>query len=260
MVDQAVTPSFFRPGTLHKDDGMTQSIPFEDGKEQWVLIDSTPATCVQIGLFHYFKDRGPIDLVLSGPNYGRNTTAVFALSSGTIGGAMEGCVCGYRSIALSYAFDSREHDHDLIAAASRVSTKLVEKLMKEWPADVHLYSINVPLRKGVETTKIIYTEMLQNKWTTGSSFKKISAEEEAAMDSDSNERDIRHNQAQNSVDRTPAAASDVRYKWAPNFGDIRKFSEGAGGDGWTIVNGMISVTPLRANFWHLPNYKGEIKL
>jgi tubulin--tyrosine ligase len=48
-----------------------------------------------------------VDLVLSGPNFGRNTTAIFALSSGTIGGALEGAVCGKKAIALSYAFDSR---------------------------------------------------------------------------------------------------------------------------------------------------------
>ena len=146
IVGQTLTPTYFRPGTLHKDDGMTASRSYDDEKEEWVLVDGTPASCVQIGLFHEFQDRGPVDLVLSGPNYGRNTTAVFALSSGTIGGAMEGAMCGKKSIALSYAFDSRDHDPEVISAASKLSTKLIEKLVNGWPEDVHLYSINVPIR------------------------------------------------------------------------------------------------------------------
>ena len=119
---QILTPTYFRPGTLLKDDGVVSSEPFDDGKEEWILVDGTPASCVQIGLYHEFKDRGPVDLVLSGPNFGRNTTAVFALSSGTIGGALEGAVCGKKAIALSYAFDSREHDAEILAAAAKLST------------------------------------------------------------------------------------------------------------------------------------------
>ena len=86
-------PTYFRPGTLHKDDGLTYTRPKNDGGEEWILIDGTPATCVQIGLYHYFQEKGPIDLIISGPNYGRNSTTVFALSSGTLGAALEGaCV------------------------------------------------------------------------------------------------------------------------------------------------------------------------
>lgn len=81
LIGAAVKPTYFRPGTLHKDDGTTHEFPRghidgeddEDGDE-WVLIDSTPASCVQIGLYHFFQERGPIDMVVSGPNYGRNST------------------------------------------------------------------------------------------------------------------------------------------------------------------------------------------
>ena len=61
-----VKPTYFRPGTLHTDDGTTHSRPRRDGGDEWVLIDGTPASCVQIGLFHYFEDKGPIDMVISG--------------------------------------------------------------------------------------------------------------------------------------------------------------------------------------------------
>lgn len=261
MVGQTLTPTYFRPGTLHEDDGVTSDRPFKGDGEQWILIDGTPASCVQIGLHHFFKDKGPIDLVLSGPNYGRNTTAVFALSSGTIGGALEGAMNGTRSIALSYAFDSREHDPEIIAKASKLSTKLIEKLVNDWPNDVQLYSINVPLRKDVESKKIVYTEMLQNRWVSGSSFEELPPD---ADDDDPNteEQIIREGGEGDGDNRTTVARTiHRRFKWSPNFADVRKSVADAGkGDGWEVLQGNITVTPLVANFWHLPHYTGEIKL
>jgi len=260
MVGQTLTPSYFRPGTLHQDDGITQDRPFKDGGEEWILLDGTPASCAQIGLWHLFNDRGPIDVIVSGPNYGRNTTAVFALSSGTLGAAMEGATMGKKSIAISYAFDSREHDPDIIAAASRVSTKLVEKFVHEWPEDVHVYSINVPLRSGVEEQLITYTDMIQNRWTSGSSF---TALKEGARDADpdTEELKIRDRDQTNKTDTPPTLRDHVTFKWAPNFADVRDASAAAGkGDGWHVLQGHVTVTPLRANFWHLPHYQGEIKL
>jgi 5'/3'-nucleotidase SurE len=52
------------------------------------LIAGTPSTCTNIGL-HYVAEDTPFDLVIAGPNFGRNSSTVFTLSSGTIGGAME---------------------------------------------------------------------------------------------------------------------------------------------------------------------------
>jgi tubulin---tyrosine ligase len=49
----------------------------------------TPSTCTNIGLHHVSGDDAPFDLVISGPNFGRNSSTVFTLGSGTIGGAME---------------------------------------------------------------------------------------------------------------------------------------------------------------------------
>ncbi|KAK5084567.1 putative tubulin--tyrosine ligase pby1 [Lithohypha guttulata] len=262
MVGQTLTPTYFRPGTLHKDDGITQDRPFEDGGEEWILLDGTPASCTQIGLWHLFNDRGPIDVIVSGPNYGRNTTAVFALSSGTLGAALEGATMGKKSIALSYAFDSRDHDPETIAAASRVSTKLIEKFASEWPEDVHVYSINVPLRKGVEEQLITYTDMIQNKWTSGSSFTVL---KEGADDQDPNTEELKIRDAGKSADAAngekPTYRDHVTFKWSPNFADVRDASLAAGkGDGWHVLQGHITVTPLKANFWHLPHYTGEIKL
>lgn len=239
IVGQTLTPTYFRPGTLHKDDGVTAERPFHEEDEEWVLIDGTPASCVQIGLHHVFKDQ-TFDVVVSGPNYGRNTTAVFALSSGTLGGAMEGAMSGMKSIGLSYAFDSREHDPEIIAAASKLSTKLIEKLVREWPEDVHLYSINVPLRKGVESTKILYTEMLQNRWLTGSSFEEVPLEEEN-HDPNQEEVSIRQQEDENGPPQKPRRRAHGKFKWSPNFADIRKaVTDAQRGDGWEILQGNVT--------------------
>ena len=239
MVGETLTPTYFRPGTILKDDGITSDRPFNDGGEEWTLIDGTPASCTQIGLHHLFKDRPPIDLVISGPNYGRNTTAVFALSSGTIGGAMEAAMNGLRSIALSYAFDSREHDINIISQASRLSTRLIEKLVKQWPHDVHLYSINVPLRDGVEKNTILYTEMLQNRWI-GSSFTEL-PEEADDKDPNEEERIIRDASETNGTGAPVPRRAHRKFKWSPNFADVRKSVNDAGrGDGWEVLQGNVT--------------------
>lgn len=68
LVGKTVTPTYFRPGTLHADDGTTHDRPRPDGDDgdEWVLVDGTPASCAQIGIHHYFQEKGPIDLVVSG--------------------------------------------------------------------------------------------------------------------------------------------------------------------------------------------------
>jgi tubulin---tyrosine ligase len=242
IIGQTLTPTYFRPGTLHKDDGVTSHHPLDDGKEEWVLVDGTPASCVQIGLWHLYRDRGPVDIVVSGPNYGRNTTALFSLSSGTIGGALEASVCGKKAIALSYAFDTREHDPEVIAAASKVSQGLIEKLAQDWPEDVHLYSVNVPLRKNVSEAKILYTHMLQNRWTTGSSFEEVEVDEEA--DPSEQEKEIREGERNGSSGegKGPVARrKQKKFKWAPKFTDVHESVRvaGPGNDGWAVKEGIV---------------------
>lgn len=250
LVGATVKPTYFRPGTLHQDDGTIHHLPRgadgeDDGGEgdEWILIDSTPASCAQIGLYHYFQDKGPVDLVVSGPNYGRNTTALFALSSGTIGGAMEAAVCGVRAIALSFAFSSRTHDPVMIAEASRLSVRLIDHLYKNWAGDVDVYSINVPLEPGVENGKIIYTTILDNQWTSGSSFQAIDAES-SGEGPDLQEQKLRQSgESEPTANQTKDKAPKYRhmhFKWAPNFQDVYKSVENSaeGNDGWAVKNGI----------------------
>ncbi|KAL2021254.1 hypothetical protein VTK56DRAFT_7333 [Thermocarpiscus australiensis] len=226
------------------------------GTEEWILVDGTPASCVQIGLYHFFRDRGPVDLVVSGPNYGRNTTAVFALSSGTLGGALEAAICRRRAVALSYAFFSRNHDPVIIAKASRQSVRVIEALVRDWPRDgsVDLYSVNVPLVETLEEGKVLFTGMLQNYWDEGSCFTEV----EGSVDGeDEDEERIREGEGDGSEEDGPnggakmACHTHKHFRWSPRFADVYRSVDEAppGNDGWAVKEGHTSVTPLKANFF-----------
>jgi tubulin--tyrosine ligase len=242
MIGKTLKPTYFRPGTLHKDDGTTHSKPLPAGapeQEEWILVDGTPASCVHIGLYHYFQDRGPVDLVVSGPNYGRNTTAVFGLSSGTLGGALEAAVCRRKSIAISYAFFSRNHDPEIIAGASKISVRVIEYLYKNWGENVDLYSVNVPLVEGVNERKVLWTAILQNYWKSGSCFQEIEDEE-----GDANEEEQRIRQGEGLSEENGSEGSVSRhkhkhFKWSPRFTDVYQSVEeaGPGNDGWVVKEG-----------------------
>ncbi|KAI0594147.1 hypothetical protein F4775DRAFT_606752 [Biscogniauxia sp. FL1348] len=309
MIGQTVKPLYYRPSATfdpspsaaHKAQGTTYTRPSqhrrngdasgsgaekkdetanggaaEEEEEEWILVDGTPASCAQIGLHHFFQDKGPVDLVVSGPNYGRNTTAVFALSSGTLGGALEAAVCRKKSVALSYAFFTRNHDPSIIGAASRHSVRVIERLYAQWPSDnsVDLYSVNVPLIEGVETRKTLYTPMLQNYWGSaedgGACFEEVEGsvggedeeeerirEDEEATTLTAGEGDLSNGTTKAAADKKKQGKDDAyprhrHFKWAPRFADVYKSVEDAapGNDGWAVKEGFTSVTPMKANFWH----------
>lgn len=245
IIGQTVKPSYFRPGGLHEDNGVVAHRPSREG-DDWILVDGTPASCVQIGLYHFFQDRGPVDLVLSGPNYGRNTTACFSLSSGTLGGALEAAVCKRKAVALSYAFNSRIHDPVIIAAASRLSVKLVEYLFANWDADTDLYTVNVPLVEGVEDNKVLWTDILQNYWGSSSCFEAVDDEE--VDDAAEEEQWIREGEVDKTAERRPVTRHvHKHFKWAPRFTDVFKSVEDSepGNDGWAVKEGFTRYAPCR---------------
>ncbi|KAM7197357.1 tubulin-tyrosine ligase [Rhypophila sp. PSN 637] len=284
MIGQTVKPTYYRPpgpdlpaaglvpagtdqssgnhehGEGGQSHGTTHTRPStKPGTEEWILVDGTPASCVQIGLYHFFQDRGPIDLVVSGPNYGRNTTAVFALSSGTLGGALEAAVCKRRAIALSYAFFTRNHDTAIIKKASRQSVRVIEALWKNWPNDgsVDLYSVNIPLLEGLEEGKVLYTGMLQNYWGEGSCFTEVEGSVDGEVEDEERIREGEgregiNQENQNGDGKLGKPHAHKHFKWSPRFTDVYKSVDEAppGNDGWAVKEGHTSITPLKANFWH----------
>ncbi|KAK6512340.1 hypothetical protein TWF481_001228 [Arthrobotrys musiformis] len=252
------TPKFYHPDT-----DTTESTPRTDGGEEWVLIDGTPASCTQIGLFHLFQD---VDLVVSGPNFGRNSSAVYALSSGTLGGSLEAALSGAKSISVSYAYKTRTHEESTIQSASDISTKIIEHLYKNWPSDnsVDIYSVNVPLEEDVYHARILYTHILQNTW--GGCYKAIQTKEEDE-DPGKVEKDSRDgvstpaggDRSEEEKDRDKLMEK-YRFKWAPRFVDVEKAAKeesARGSDAWALMQGFISVTPLKANFMHASAQIGE---
>ncbi|KAH0542716.1 hypothetical protein FGG08_002951 [Glutinoglossum americanum] len=288
IVGALVKPTYYRPGKLPTDEGTIHDRPLPPGSsgEEWILVDSTPASCVQIGLYYFFQDRGPIDLVVSGPNYGRNSTAVFSLNSGTIGGAMEAAICRKPGIAISFAFYSRHYDPDTVAAASQQGLRVIEHLSANWGSGVDLYTVNVPLLPDVVNRKVLYTHMLQNYWSSGSSFQEVNVEDEE--NPAEHEMDIRENESA----ADGSATMEIRhkhkhFKWAPRFSDVFQSVDESepGNDGWAVKEGYTryekrtstfdlyfqetndadlstgnSVTPLKANFMHANGFTGELKL
>ncbi|KAK5711471.1 hypothetical protein LTR17_018407 [Elasticomyces elasticus] len=238
----------------------------------WILVNSTPASCAQLGLSKYFfQTRPAIDLVISGPNYGRNTTAVFALSSGTLGAALEAAVCGARAIALSFAFFDRNTASDIVQEACEHSVKICEYLATNdsvtW-GDGRLYSVNTPLQKGVKEKPVRFTKMLQNEWREGACFQELpasssvdgpEAEESRLRRQESSEGDS----TANSGTGTPAQQWRPRhFKWAPRFTDVYESVKraGPGSDGWAVAEGETSISAIRANFMHAGPIEGEVKL
>ncbi|EGY20668.1 TTL domain-containing protein [Verticillium dahliae VdLs.17] len=193
-----------------------------DPTKHWLLVDGPPASCIQLGLFHTGSGSA-FDLVISGPNHGRNSGALHTLSSGTVGGALEAALCGRRAIALSFGSKEVQTDRRITDACLR-SCALVEELAREWAPGVELYSVNVPMIDSLTTCPARYTKVAANRWSKGSLF----APGETQDDTE----------------------GTLRFRWAPDLADVHRSAEvsEAGEDLWCSLNESISVTPLKANF------------
>lgn len=235
FVGHDITAEYIYPalnGTYDYEGPFEQSQSDEKDNE-WVLLNGTPASCANIGIAHLFKDKGPVDLVISGPNYGRNCTALYIMSSGTVGAAMEASLCGVKSIGLSYSFRQKgSHNADHITEASRLAVKLIQRLYSEWNNEAQLYTINVPLCDSLsDDTKVLYAPILENQWNASYSAGKVKN-------------------------------GKLTFNWNPDFKACQDSIDNSspGNDGWVVNNDMISVTPLRACFKEAPFEKSELKL
>lgn len=233
---------------------------------EWILIDGSPTTASNAGLFNQNAFFGtsaaerdasastttPFDLVISGPNFGRNTGTAFALSSGTLGAAMAASLAGVRSIAVSFGhftanpptFADRSKARGpglepvelrkLAAKANKFAAELIQRLYTNWDnePDVGCYSINVPLCETVTKPEVVWTRIWENRY--GPLF--------AAKTT-----------ANYPAPPAPQPASAPKPErvlhFAPNMASLlgpKKLPEGT--DVWAIMNGYVSITRLRPNF------------
>lgn len=260
FIGQRVTPTYYQPGAGPCGEGgifseTPQAKRSSDRSTssdnvalaEWVLVDGTPATCAQLGLHHLFKYRGPVDLVLSGPNFGRNTTALYALSSGTLGGALEAAACGARAVGLSYAYDRPRADTaEVVMAASRHSVRVVEHLCNNWGDGVDLYSVNVPVRPGVENEKVVVTFMVQNRWAPGESCFRGADAPGAAVGNVVEEKDkpledktAREGPTESQETSNNSVYQHRYYEWGPSHQSVRATvaDSADGSDGKALNNG-----------------------
>ncbi len=225
-------------------------------KSKWVRVTCSPAGCVQLGLFHLFEDREPVDLVISGPNHGRNATAISNLCSGTVGGAMEAALCRKKAIALSFAFKKSEQNSDVvIEATSKVAVKVIESLYSRWDNRVELYNVNLPPLYGAASPAAVYTSVLRNHWTSPSFYISLDNSRETTEPATAGGVAIlsdRVSKTNAQGDTSVAGVDSVNYgkrkfKWAPQKSDVlRSMVEATSGtDGWAIQQGFIrqALTP-----------------
>ncbi|PWN99916.1 sure-like protein [Tilletiopsis washingtonensis] len=252
-----------------------------EGEEgEWLAVDASPTAATNIGLFNarrFFPSDSAaasadsaeldIDLVLSGPNFGRNTGTAFALASGTVGAALAAALAGVRSIALSYghfsslppalaAASSAAEPASLAADASSqvqalaldATVRLVERLWTEWEAGVGTYAVNVPLGWTLRSPEIVWTRMWQSQY--GQLYRPLRRPDAAT-------------QPQESASDLPPAKVDHPYlpATAPPPAQHLHFAPvmprllapaledcPEGTDVWALMNGMVSITRLAPAF------------
>lgn len=205
--------------------------------QEWCLIDLTPAACADIGIHHLYAQlkQKPVDLVISGPNYGKNLGNLYILTLGTVGAAMEAVTHGVKAIALSYAFFLPDHDHHVLKQAAKISVALIKRLYRELTVrdDVDIFLVNVPLLPLLELgkTDIHYAPILENYW--------------------------------NSI-YAPVTCEDGthRFQWCPDFKKVHKDSmlDCNHSDARVLLDEGISVTPLKAAFRPVEPLLGKIVL
>ncbi|KAJ3761879.1 survival protein sure-like phosphatase/nucleotidase [Lentinula raphanica] len=236
----------------------SESRPLKENEvAEWILLDATPATCANIGIHNIYPNE--IDLVISGPNLGRNSSSAFALSSGTVGAAMSSSLSKIRSIAISYGTVIHPTPTTYFEPAHILGTKIIDHLWKTWGSDeyglknkeVDLYNVNIPLIEPLlseEGLKIYWTTMWRTSY--GRLFKALPGDmpltpkvNPAGPDSST--------AAVEPVENATPTKRTLEFKWAPAMeGLIRPDNSSLveGSDGWALHHGAVSVTPLRASF------------
>jgi 5'-nucleotidase len=101
-------------------------------------VEGTPADCVHLGVGVVLEGKKP-DLVISGINQGPNLGEDITYS-GTVAGAMEGCILGIPSVAVSIFAREGFLFHD----ASFVVLELIKPILKKGlPKNTYL-NVNIP--------------------------------------------------------------------------------------------------------------------
>ena len=141
-----VAPAEEQSGTGHSLT-LTAPIRLKQLNDRRFAVRGTPTDAVMMAVGHVMKDCRP-DLLLSGVNRGPNM-AEDVTYSGTVSAAMEGCLAGIRSIALSQAMGDYQVGKEDFGPARSHGADIVRRLVAlpsnagAWPAGV-LMNVNFP--------------------------------------------------------------------------------------------------------------------
>lgn len=240
LIEASLTAHYVHPDAFRAngtwDESYTPSDNPDEYENDWVVINNgTPASCAQLGLYNLFSSREPIDLVISGPNHGRNASTIYNLSSGTVGGALEAVFCGKKGIAISFGSKDPQAD-EVIAAAARLAVRVVEHLFTHWDERVELYNINVPMLVDVEERPVLYTRTLPYYWNRGCLY----AEEGKMVNGNMNGDGVHVNGVNGETNGVGHAKTRQRqFKWSADLSDMKKTLEESevGTDAHTVLNG-----------------------
>ena len=117
----------------------------------------TPVDCVKIGIDRLLY-RKP-DLLVSGINHGSNA-AICVIYSGTVGAALEGCIIGVPSLAVSLTDHSPRAD---FGEAARMGKLVAEKVLQNGLPEGICLNLNVPDIPKVKGLKI--SSQTPGRWT-----------------------------------------------------------------------------------------------
>ncbi|KAH9459758.1 hypothetical protein H4Q26_005045 [Puccinia striiformis f. sp. tritici PST-130] len=226
----------------------------------WKVVNGTPASCSNLALFNLYPNQ--IDLVISGPNFGRNTSSAFSLSSGTVGAAMDAALSNHRSIALSYGIFDRPISDELVNAANQIAVKIIKELWKIGFGDSSgdpnypdLYSVNIPLVPAIlDEPKVMWTTESRTRYARlflpDDPRKREEAMKPVEIDEGSTQPESLTSSEPTLETRAPSNEPqefifkpDISALIDPNAPQLLE-----GSDAWALNRGFSTVTPLCAAF------------
>ncbi|KAF8761881.1 Sure-like protein [Rhizoctonia solani] len=240
---------------------------------EWILLEGTPATCTNIALHNLYP--GEIDLVVSGPNFGRNTA----------------CYCFYPLLGHNWCGDvwcylSNEVYRALIrdfppsvppkynAPAHALAGRIIKRLWENWGIDtnglrlneVDLYNVNIPMvdellqSEGMESRRPRRTAFNHDNPSPAERTFAWSAPRTTEWAFDAKSIRIHPNPHHVHTPSIPPhlQRSELVFTFSPDMQNLvspplDKVPHGT--DTWAVHNGKASVTPMRAAF--CPGGEGE---
>ena len=149
-----VAPLKEQSGSSHS---LTMNMPlrvYEYGKNYYA-VDGTPTDCIMLAINKIFE-KIKFDLLISGINYGANLGDDITYS-GTVAGAMEGCLMGIPSIAISLDVNFKKRPvYVHYETAVFVLNKIIEnglKFKKDTFLNINVPDLPIEKIKGIKITR-----------------------------------------------------------------------------------------------------------